>query len=99
VLTAVDAPVHEDVVEEAFLAAVADLGVGATAWADDGGAVPGTGDFAAFLVAAEPFVGVELDKTWLGRRVCWALSRSWDRWMRMTGCCVVRGTTGRNFRM
>jgi hypothetical protein len=49
VLTAVDAPVHEDVVGEAFLAAVTDPGVGATAWADDGGAVPGTGDFCGIL--------------------------------------------------
>lgn len=69
-VAAVDAPVQEDVVEEAFLAAVADLGVGPAARTDDGGAVPGAGHFAAFVVTAGPLVRVEFDETWLGRRLC-----------------------------
>ena len=52
IAAAIEAPVGQNVGEEACLAAVADFGVGAAAWTDDCGAVEGAGEFAADLVEA-----------------------------------------------
>ena len=58
--TTFNTPVHEEIVKKACLGAISDLGVWATARADDRRAVIGAGELAAILFTAWPFVSVEL---------------------------------------
>ncbi len=60
------APVYEEVVEQAFLAAIANQRVRTAAWTDDCSFVVRAGQLAAILFTARPFIAVEFDKTLLG---------------------------------